>query len=399
MKIGIYFPGYEPELGGGFTFEQEMLEALVQLAPEIQHQFTLIFGIEGIQHKKEKINFGDKIEVVFVFLGPWIIRVLYRLLMEFNHMRRKPIINPLQKQINERKIDIIWFPTPIYLPVESPFIATMWDIQHRLQPWFPEVSYQGNWNRRESYSGKFLQQATYIIANNETGKQELALFYQIPENRICALPHPTPTINYLPSNKEMTLVLQKYQISSPYLLYPAGFWAHKNHVNLLLALKNLLETCGLNFKLVLVGGDQGNLKYIETKVEQLGLGKSVHFLGFIQREDLIALYQGAFALLYITYFGPENLPPLEAFACGCPVIASNISGAEEQFEKAALLVNPNKPEEISNMVKYLYDNPDIRKVLIEKGYQHAKKFTNIDFVREVIHMLDEFEPVRRNWGN
>ena len=165
-----------------------------------------------------------------------------------------------------------------------------------------------------------------------------------------------------------------------------------------MALKHLRTDCGLNFELVLTGGDKGNQKFIKSIVKRLGLEEAVHILGFVSQQELISLYRGAFALSYVTYFGPENLPPLEAFVCGCPVVASNVSGAKEQYGEAALLVNPNEPEEISHMIKYLYDNPDIRQALIEKGYQRAKKFTSMDYVKQVKQLFDKFSLVRRNWG-
>lgn len=400
MKIGVYFPGLPPEVGGGYTFEKEMLESLVKIAPESQHQFTLFFGVQGNQHPRANVEFGNKIETVYVRLPRVrILRGLNRILMELRRIRGGSQVTwVLQKEIEKRGIDLIWFPTPESLYVDAPYIATVWDIQHRLQPWFPEVSALGAWDVREAFLGKILRQAAFIVVANETGKQEIAHFYQIPAERICALPHPTPYIENVPSLEEAKSVLEKYGIGPLYLFYPAQFWPHKNHVNLLMALKHLRTDCGLNFELVLTGGDKGNQKFIKSIVKRLGLEEAVHILGFVSQQELISLYRGAFALSYVTYFGPENLPPLEAFVCGCPVVASNVSGAKEQYGEAALLVNPNEPEEISHMIKYLYDNPDIRQALIEKGYQRAKKFTSMDYVKQVKQLFDKFSLVRRNWG-
>jgi glycosyltransferase involved in cell wall biosynthesis len=114
-------------------------------------------------------------------------------------------------------------------------------------------------------------------------------------------------------------------------------------------------------------------------------------------EDLIALYRGAFALAYVTFFGPENLPTLEAFALGCPVVASNVDGAREQLGDAALLVEPRDPAKIAAAIKTLYDDKDLRQILIKKGRARAERWTAKDFVRGVFSALDEFEPVRRCW--
>ena len=229
--------------------------------------------------------------------------------------------------------------------------------------------------------------------------QEISFYYQIPEDRFRLLPHPTPVIDHLPSEYDIKVMLEKYHIKYPYLLYPAQFWAHKNHVNLLKAQKILIDEYKMNLQLVLVGSEQGNKLFVQKMVSELGLEEGVKILGFIPREDLIALYCGAFALSYVTYFGPENLPPLEAFMCKCPVIASRVPGAEEQLGDAAILVNGSKPEEIAQAVKRLEVVPELRNALIKKGQIRAAQFTSLDYVKGVFSLFDEFELVRCNWEN
>jgi len=119
------------------------------------------------------------------------------------------------------------------------------------------------------------------------GKNELELFYQIPPERFRRLPHPTPRIESTPSKDDITLVRKKYSLSKRYLFYPAQFWAHKNHVNLLRALNILREKYKIDLDLVLTGADQGNLEYVQSAIEELHLKESTHILGFIPREDLI----------------------------------------------------------------------------------------------------------------
>lgn len=400
MKVGVYFPCLPPEIGGGYTFEKEMLDALLQVASESQHHFILFFGVQGRQIPSKKVDFDDKVEIVYIPLpGTKFLRGINRLFTEIRRIMGRSQANlAFQREIDKRDIDLIWFPTPDCLLVDSPFIATVWDIQHRAQPWFPEVSYRGAWEVREAFFGKVLRQAVSIIVANEIGKEEISRYYQVSPERIFALPHPTPYIEQIPSREEAKSFLTKYHIGPHYLFYPAQFWPHKNHVNLLLALKHLRTTCKLDLELVLTGGDQGNQKFIKTRIKQLDLEDKVHILGFVSRQELIAFYRCAFALSYVTYFGPENLPPLEAFVCGCPVVASNIPGAKLQYGDAALLVDPNDPEEISKTIKFLYDNPDIRLDMITKGYHRAKQFTSMDYIRQIINLIDRFACVRRNWN-
>jgi len=101
----------------------------------------------------------------------------------------------------------------------------------------------------------------------------------------------------------------------------------------------------------------------------------------------------------VSYFGPENLPPLEAFALGCPVIAANVSGATEQLGDAALLVDPSRPETIADAIQSVNTDPAMREKLVTRGRVRAQSWTAADFVRGVFSILDEFEMVRRCWDS
>ena len=116
---------------------------------------------------------------------------------------------------------------------------------------------------------------------------------------------------------------------------------------LLQALAQLKRDAGLRPELVLVGPDRGNLDYVLAQARALGVHDQVRSLGFVERTDLVNLYRQARAMVYPSYFGPENLPPLEAFAFGCPVIAARVSGAEQQLGEAARLVDPANPAEMA----------------------------------------------------
>ncbi len=192
-------------------------------------------------------------------------------------------------------------------------------------------------------------------------------------------------------------MLHKYSLPKDYLFYPAQFWSHKNHVNLLHALKVLEERDGLLFPLVFVGTDCGNQEYVRSIAGKLNLQDRVHFLGFVPREDLIGLYQNALALTYVSLCGPENLPPLEAFALGCPVIASRISGAQEQLGDAALLVDPTDIEGLATAIKSIYADQDRRQKLICSGKERAAGWTAKHYVQELLKFFDSFELVRRCW--
>ncbi len=401
MKVGVYFPGFPEEAGGAHAFEQEMIQSLSRLAGESRHEWVVFFGKTGdFAGPVERTNPAIETHVVEEPRPRLkIVRKIYqRLRKELGMSSSSGALSGLQLAAQQNKIEFIWFATSIFIPVDIPYIATVWDIQHRLQPWFPEVSQAGVWEEREAYYSAYLKRAAYIITPNSAGQKELSLFYQIQPERFRLLPHPAPHIERISTHEEVNRVLEKYHLPRGYLLYPAQFWAHKNHVNLLLALQTLKDQHGQVKHLVLVGSNQGNFEYVREMAKTLGIESQVHFPDFVSREDLIALYCGAFALVYMSLFGPENLPPLEAFQCGCPVIVSNNSGALEQLGDAALRVDGLNPAEIASAIIRLGQDTDLRQAIIEKGHLRAKSYNGMDYVRDVFKICDEFEPIRRNWG-
>jgi len=397
MKVGVFIDDYEPEVGGGYTIQSDIFFALIKLANECKHNFV-IFTYGKSRSNIDKLLESSKISVIY-YKPP---NILERLMSEIGlHLPLISIIlkrpGKLDRLSRAAGIDIMWFISPASVQVDVPYITIVWDLQHRLQPWFPEVSSNGIWQDRELYHLKSLRRATFIVAGTETGRDEIKYFYNIPSEHIRILPHPTPTYALNADQEVGKAVLTKYAIPEGYLFYPAQFWSHKNHANLLISVKILKNKYGLKLPVVLVGSDKGNLNYIKQLATELDLSTQIHFLGFVPQEDLTPLYRNAFALVYLTFFGPENLPPLEAFALGCPVVASNVPGASEQLGDAALLVDPKSPEQIALTIKTLHDSPELQNTLIKKGHEKASKWTAEDFVRGIFSILDEYESVRRCW--
>ena len=394
MKVGVFLEDFSPDVGGGYTIQEDIFRALLDLIDETSHSFVLF-----CRRPESFRSFltTPRLEAVG-FPGNLGQRVFARAQSGLNSLiENRKRQTRLEQLCKESGVEFIWFVGAEAVQIDLPYMAIVWDLQHRLQPWFPEVSSGGTWRQRESFYGEYLRRATFIIAGTEAGRMEIERFYQVTSNRIKILPHPTPafTLNAKPSDVDS--VLKKYGLSRNYLFYPAQFWSHKNHVNLLLAAAALKRDHEIDLPVVFVGSNKGNEEYVRTFASQLQPAIQAAFLGFVPLEDLVALYRAAFALSYVTFFGPENLPTLEAFALGCPVVASDVSGAREQLGDAALFVDPRNPIEIAGAIKKLYDDDNLRRTLIDKGRARAERWTAKDFVRGVFSAFDEFEPVRRCW--
>lgn len=393
MRIGVVVAQASATNGGGFTFEQEVLHALKEVVGKAAHEFVVL----APQAIAQSVAAGLAGSGLPVHTVPAREGRLTRTLMrevEFvrSHWHRPSDIDRVATELG---VDFIWFLSAAPDRTELPYMTVVWDLQHRATPWFPELSAGGTWDGRESYHRWFLQRATRIITGTKVGRDQLVQFYQIPPENILILPHPTP--RFVASNPgDQTDVLRKFGLPENFILYPAQFWPHKNHANLVLAL-DVLAKRGRKFCLVLTGTDKGNRSHIEALCDRLGLRDSVRFLGFVEQADLVQLYRKAAALAYVSWCGPENLPPLEAFSNGCPVVVTRIPGSEEQLGGAAEFCDPADPDDIARAILNVVDDEALRTRLIAAGKQRAERFTPFDYVAGATKFFDEFEAVRRCW--
>jgi glycosyltransferase involved in cell wall biosynthesis len=380
MKVGLYTISPTPTVGGAFVLRDDVARAAIESSGH--HQFELV-----------SYNKFPRLRRRF---GRHLAR-LASIRHRFNSLRRQS----LKQEASRRGLDMLWFNMVEPFDAGLPYMLTIFDLQHRLQPWFPEVSANGQWSERETTWSQAALRASIILVGSDEAKKDLSFFYGIPPKRIHVVPFPTPqpAIDAAASGNadNGTSVRKKYGIDGDYLFYPAQFWPHKNHFNLLQALRRLRAEKGMALSLVLTGSDHGNLNYIHDLVSSHHLEDCVHFLGFIPHEDVIALYRGARALSYVSFFGPENLPPLEAMALGCPVVLADIPGVRTLFGEAPILVDPRNPESIAAGVQRAVEDSALRQHCIALGRELAMSNTREQYVSRIHEILDQFEPFRRCW--
>lgn len=305
----------------------------------------------------------------------------------------------LETRAIQEGVDLIWFLNAAEPIARVPYIATVWDLQHRLQPWFPEVRWSGwTWDAREAYYSRVIAGATRVVVGTQEGRRQVSLFYGIDPQAVHVVPF------FVPQEREQDLadaIARPAELASlgsrRFFFYPAQFWPHKNHVGLLEAFARFLQQAGKEYALVLVGSDKGNLEYVRKYAERLGIAGSVLFLGFVPRSTLIYCYQHAMALCFPTYFGPDNIPPLEAFSLRCPVIASDVPGSEEQLGDAAVRLPPADSIGWAEAMLMLVRDGKWRNELIERGERRGSSLTASRYVSDVIDIVDQFALVRRCW--
>lgn len=278
-----------------------------------------------------------------------------------------------------------------------PFIVPVFDLNHRLQPEFPEVSAFGESNSREYFYINTCRFATLVLVDSEVGKSDVLRFYgdYIAENRIRVLPYYPPIEGRpVPDQQQIDNVRAKYDLPARYFFYPAQFWPHKNHALILQAIKLIADETGEAVSVVFCGAYwtyimAHNFKEIMGQAAALGIGDRVRYLGTVPDMDMAALYTLSAGLVMPTFFGPTNIPPLEAWHLGRPVITSDIGGIREQCGDAALLVDPRSPQALASAMKQVWHDDDLCAELVRRGKKRLAAYSWSSFVDGVAAILTE----------
>ncbi|MEW6553622.1 MAG: glycosyltransferase family 1 protein [Actinomycetota bacterium] len=259
---------------------------------------------------------------------------------------------------------------------------------------FPEMQSKGIRRFISSLPG-LLEASRVVLADSRFTARELAEVYELPPEKVRVVyPGLDPVFLEEPSEEEADMALRAYCLEPPYLAYIGNLHPRKNLATLLEAFA-LLREAGLEHRLAVIGGGGlGRLNNIEYRklmfrVEDLGLEEEVVFTGYVPDERLKSLLVRADMLVFPSIYEGFGLPPLEAMACGVPVITSSRASLPEVVGDAALLLDdPLEPGEIAARVETLISDPALRSSLVEKGRERARVFTWEKAAAEVLEVYD-----------
>lgn len=174
--------------------------------------------------------------------------------------------------------------------------------------------------------------------------------------------------------EEVNKVLNKYAVDGDYILFIGTIEPRKNVSNLILAYERLI-TEGFSQRLVIVGKKGWHYDAIFSLVSERGLNDNIIFTGFIEEKEKPCFLVGTSVFVYPSLYEGFGIPVLEALACGTPTITSNISSMPEVAGNAALLVNPESPEEIYDAIKKILLDPNLRSELKARSLRQASNFS------------------------
>lgn len=394
LSVAVVGAQWAKEAGGGSTFEEDVLSAA--MANDSSHRLVVYPANSRMKEVIRNADAAERVALVKVIRDPRIPGRVFRRAKRMVLRRGKPLpFAALSDALRTAGAQCAWMLGGSIVPLDIPYVATIWDLQHRVQPWYPEVSSGGEWRERERLYAEFIQRASAIVVGTSAGAREIARAYGESAGGAHVIPFPTPSFALFAGSRPR--LRRPPDLPPRYLFYPAQFWAHKNHITAVRVL-DALRAMPDAPDLVLVGADKGTLAHVKREAEALGVARRLHIPGFVSRERLTALYQHADALLYPSLFGPDNLPPLEAMALGCPVIAARVDGAAEQFGDAVMLADPLNVRDYANAVRALRDEPLRADELVERGRERARRWTATEYASEVFSLIDtRIAPFRALW--
>jgi len=266
------------------------------------------------------------------------------------------------------------FNSPIWWR-QVPSVVTI----HDLTLWFFAGRTQKSWWKKWAYSLAIRQacrNAKKIIAITESTKKDIINILHINPDKIEVI-YESVAERYKPITDQQRIenLKHKFNISKPYLLYVGQWRQHKNVVRLIRAFNSLLRRYQLDYQLVLAGKIDSECPEVLTTIQQLGLTSNVVLTGYIPDSDLPLLYNGAEVFVFPSLYEGFGLPPLEAMACGTPVVSSQASCMPEVLGDAVHYFDPLNIESMVQKIMEVTGNYSLKQNLRKAGFKQVKKYS------------------------
>jgi glycosyltransferase involved in cell wall biosynthesis len=383
--------------GGGYQYEYMVLDILKKHNNDKNISLKYYASDNKILKDYSDLNLDIKIinENIFQKFQRFCISniFLYKLFSKIGYG-----FSSIEKKLLEDKIDLIYFISPNLRSQglsNIPYIFTLWDLGHLEMPEFPEVSYERRFELREFIYNKSLKKAVNVIVDSDYSKQYTIDKYILDQERVKVLRY-LPNIRAIESSQNI-VIKQKYNLNNDYIFYPAQFWAHKNHIYILEAIKILRKEQRIDVDVVFSGSDKGNLRYILDKAKELEIEDLIHYIGFAPNDEIPLLYRQSLALVMPTYLGPTNIPPLEAFAYQTPVCYSDTPFFREQVGDAVFYMDLKDPLSLVQNLMTIKNDKKITNDKIDKGKAVLENWNDKDFYNELLKIFNDFKYLRNRW--
>ncbi len=276
-----------------------------------------------------------------------------------------------------------------------PYVVTIHDMANLL---FQERASRLRMELRRYRFRRGLARAARVIAVSEATKRDVEAATGLPADRIVRVynaPDPAFYNGGTPiSSEERRRIMERYQIDYPYLLYAGNIRRHKNVPRLVEAFAVAREQLAAHsdyhdLRLVIIGDTISQYPAVRQAVIKSRVEHMVRFLGFVPFETLRCFFESAAAFVFPSRYEGFGLPPLEAMACGTPVVTSNVSSLPEVVGDAAVLVNPENVFDIARGIREALTDEARRAELIRRGHEQAARFNWSRTAKQVLEIYRE----------
>lgn len=262
-------------------------------------------------------------------------------------------------------------PDAVPLSIDAPTVSTMHDLSVLLFPrWHPK-------HRVEKYERHLragLEHTSQFIAVSEATKRDMVEHLGLAAERIHVVPEaPRPEFRPL-SAESIARVRKQLDLPDRFLLYVGTIEPRKNVAGLLRSYARLPESLRSRCPLVLAGGWGWQSETVRQMLERSPWKESVRWIGYLEDDQLVAVMNAAEALVYPSFYEGFGLPPLEAMACGTPVITTHAGSLKEVVADAAIVVDPNDEDDLTLAMRAILLHREIGDEYRQRGRQHVLRF-------------------------
>lgn len=291
------------------------------------------------------------------------------------------------KKVKLQNADILHqpcFSAPVFYKAKK--IVTVHDIIPLKFPKNLPLASRLFYSKWMTYSYRY---ADLIIADSECTKKDLIKYLKISENKIRVI-HLATSKSFKPesSYKNITNIKDKYKTGEKYFIHVGTIEPRKNLPFLVSSYAKAVKA-GIAENLVIVGKHGWYYESLFDLVKKLHLENKIIFTGYADDSDIPALYSGATALTFPSIYEGFGFPPLEAMACGTPVISSNTSSLPEVVSNAGILLPPKDEKEWAKKMIEISNNKKLAQKLRIKGLAQAKKFSWEETAKKTIKVYEE----------
>lgn len=275
------------------------------------------------------------------------------------------------------------------LAVSVPLVITLHDIIY-LEKWnFTRgTSYQiaGNLYRRINVPPA-VNKAAKIVTVSDYEKTQIENYFKYDDGKVVTIYNGVgERFNRVTDREVLSSIRKKYKLPEKYVFFLGNTEPKKNVEGVMRALSYLRRQNRLNFTLLMLDIDRKYLNLVADYIEDKAVLDHISFTGYVPNQELPAIYSMASLFLYPSLRESFGIPILEAMACGVPVITSNTSAMPEVAGDAAVLINPENPEELGENILRVLEDDNLRQRLVEKGLVQFKKFSWKNNARQTLDL-------------